>query len=223
MTAVRSQLLEILPYLPELLAALARAVVITIIAMIIGSAIGLAIYFVRRSRHRWMRLLAGVYVEIFRNMPLLVLIYLVYFGLPSLGFDLGTLASALVALSLNNSGYMAEIYRAGIEGVSHELIEAAESLGMTSWQRFRWVILVPATRNVLPAIVNQLILLFLGSSLTAIIGYADLTHTMLDINTRTYLTFTIFGLGAVLYYLTSSVFAGVGRLVESRAFKWGVE
>jgi polar amino acid transport system permease protein len=123
-------------------------------------------------------------------------------------------------MTLNNAAYTAEIFRAGIESVPNGLLEAAAALGLNFPQRFRYVVLKPATRNVLPALTNQFIVLFLFSSVGSVISLNELTSALADLNQRTLRTLEIFTVGGLLYYLTSAVIAGSSRLAERYAFRW---
>lgn len=212
---------DLMPYLPQMLRALWVSAYITVIAFVVGSALGIAFYLARTSRRRLFRAVGTFYVEVFRNTPLLVQLYLIYFGLPQLGIALNATWAAVVALALNNAGYTAEIYRAGFEAVPAGTIEAGEALGLSRWNIFRDVRLLPATRNVFPALTNQFVLLFLFSSVASIIGSPELMNTILNINSKTYLTFGIFTLGALLYFIISAILVTASRLTERYLFAWG--
>ncbi len=214
---------DLAPYVGQLLSALWVSIYITLIAMAVGSVLGVLFYLGKASTISALHWVSSAYIELFRNTPLLVQLYLIYFALPKLGVNLDPTLAGIVALTLNNSAYTAEIYRAGFESVPHGLIEAGEALGMRSWTRFRYVTLMPATRNVFPALTNQFILLFLASSIASIIGLPELMNSILNINNQTYLTFEILSVGGVLYFLVSAIFALASRATESIFFSWGVK
>lgn len=213
---------DLLPYTSQLLEALGTSVYISVIAMLVGSAFGVALYLGKVGRGRPVRMLSSAYVEAFRNTPLLVQLYLIYFGLPELGVNLDPTWAGLVALTLNNAAYTAEIYRAGFESVPHGLVEAGQALGMKKRQVFRHIIFMPATRNVFPALTNQFILLFLASSIASIIGLPELMNTVLNINAQTYRTFEVLAIGGLLYFLVSGIFALGSKAMESYLFRWAV-
>jgi polar amino acid transport system permease protein len=211
------------PYLGQLLAALWVSVYITLIAMAVGSMIGVAVYLGKASSLPGIRQVSSAYVEIFRNTPLLVQLYLIYFGLPEVGINLNPVWAGIVALTLNNSAYTAEIYRAGFESVPRGLREAGQALGMPRSVLFRHVVFMPATRNVFPALTNQFILLFLASSIASIIGLPELMNAILNINNQTYLTFEILSVGGGLYFVAAAVLALGSRVAEAKLFSWGVK
>lgn len=211
---------DLLPYSGQLLAALWTSVYISVLAMVVGSALAIALYRGRVSDVRPLRAVSHAYIEVFRNTPLLVQLYLIYFGLPEAGANLNPTWAGIVALTLNNAAYTAEIYRAGFESVPPGLVEAGQALGMRGRQVFRYVMFMPATRNVFPALTNQFILLFLASSIASIIGLPELMNTILNINSETYRTFEILTVGGVLYFVASGIFALLSRAAEAYLFKW---
>jgi polar amino acid transport system permease protein len=211
---------DILPYLPLMLRALWVSVYVTVASFFLGSVLGVFVYLGRDSRFQALRFLAGGFIEVFRNTPLLVQLYLIYFGLPELGINLNPLWATLLGMTLNNAAYTAEIFRAGIESVPSGLQEAASALGMRFSQTFRYIVLKPAIRNVLPALTNQFIVLFLFSSVGSVISLNELTSILEDLNQRTLRTLEVFTFGAALYYLTSAVIAGVSRLAERTLLRW---
>ena len=214
---------DLLPYVPLLLQSLWVSVYISVLAMAVGGAFGVALYLGKASDVSVVRVASSSYIEIFRNTPLLVQLYLFYFGLPELGVNLNPTWAGILALTLNNAAYTAEIYRAGFESVPHGLVEAGQALGLRGRQVFRYVIFMPATRNVFPALTNQFILLFLASSIASIIGLPELMNSILNINSETYRTFEVLAVGGLLYFLVSAVLGLGSKLAEIRLFKWAVK
>lgn len=209
-----------LQYVPTLLHALWVSVYVTIGSFFAGSVLGIFVYLGKSSTARPLRVLASSYVEVVRNTPLLVQLYIIYFGLSQFGFNFNPLWSALIGMTLNNSAYTAEIFRGGIEAVPHGLREAGSALGMRFDQTFRYIVLKPAIRNVLPALTNQFIVLFLFSSVGSVISLNELTSKMQDLNSETLRTFEIFTYGAIMYYLTSVLIAAASRFAERVLFRW---
>lgn len=210
----------VLPYLPVMLKALGISIEVTVLSFFIGSVLGIFVYLGRRSSIVPLRWLAYAFLEVFRNTPLLVQLYLIYFGLPQVGINLDPFLSTLAGMTLNNAAYTSEIFRAGIESVPTGLLEAAGALGMRSSQTFRFIVLKPAIRNVLPALTNQFIVLFLFSSVGSVISLNELTSALSDLNARTLQTLEIFTIGGLLYYLSSAAIAGSSRLAERYLFRW---
>lgn len=211
---------DILPYLPLLLRALWVSIYVSVAAFFVGSVLGVVVYLARSSRFRMLRTVSGAYVEVMRNTPVLVQLYLIYFGLGQVGINLNPLWSALVGLALNNSAYTSEIFRAGFESVPTGLREAGSALGMSFGQIFRYVMFKPAVRNVLPALTNQFIVLFLFSSVGSVISLDELTSALRTLNSQTLRTLEVFTYGAVMYYLTSVVIAASSRAAERVLFRW---
>lgn len=211
---------DILPYLPVLLQALWISVYVTLIGFAVGSVAGVLISRARSSGVRALSVPAGVYIEIFRNTPLLVQLYLIYFGLGQVGINFDPFWSAVLGLTLNNAAYTAEIFRAGFESVPVGQREAGSALGMSPLQNFRYVVLKPAVRNVLPSLTNQLIVLFLFSSVGSVISLNELTSALSDLNSQTERTLEIFTYGAAMYYLVSVAMAMSSKLAEKTLFRW---
>lgn len=210
----------VLPYLPVMLKALGISIEVTLLSFFLGSVLGIFVYLGRRSALAPLRWLAHAFIEVFRNTPLLVQLYLIYFGLPEVGINLNAFWATVAGMTLNNAAYTAEIFRAGIESVPTGLVEAAGALGLRFSQTFRFVVLKPAIANVLPALTNQFIVLFLFSSVGSVISLNELTSSLADLNQRTLRTLEIFTIGGLLYYLTSAVIAGSSRLAERTLFRW---
>lgn len=211
---------DLIPFIPMLLQGLWVSIYVTLASMIVGSVLGIFVYLAKVGPVSALRRLSSSYIEIIRNTPMLVQLYLVYFGLGQVGINLNPLWSALIGMTLNNSAYTAEIFRAGFEAVPAGLREAGSALGLSSRQTFRYVVLKPAIRSVLPALTNQLIILFLFSSVASVISLNDLTSALLDLNSSTLRTFEVFTVGALLYYGTSSLLAATSRLGEKTVFRW---
>lgn len=211
---------DMLQYLPIMLEALWVSVYVSVAGFFAGSIIGVFIALVRNTRFKLLRIVTGGYVELMRNTPVLVQLYLVYFGLGQVGINLNPLWAAVVALTLNNSAYTSEIFRAGFESVPVGLREAGSALGMSFPQIFRYVMFKPAVRNVLPSLTNQFIILFLFSSVGSVISLNELTSLLLTLNSQTLQTVEVFTMGAILYYLSSAIIAGLSRTAERMVFRW---
>lgn len=145
------------------------------------------------------RRIAAAYVEIIRNTPLIVQLFLIFFGLPSLGVKLDVLTASVIALTVNLGAYTAEIVRAGLESVPKSQIEAGISLGLNGRQVFRHVILLPALKNVYPSLTSQFVLTMLATSVVSQISAAELFHAGSIIQSRTFRDFEVYTVIAVLY------------------------
>ncbi len=189
----------ILRYRSEIVEGIVLTLQLSVLTMTIGLLIGLSVAIIGTSTARPLRIAARVYVETIRNTPLLVQLFIVFFGLPSLGIKLSANTSAVVALSINMGAYGAEIIRAGIESVRHSQIEAGRSLGLTGIQTFQHVVLFQALKAIYPALSSQFILLMLTTSIVSAIGATELFHQGAFIESRTYRSFEVYALITLCY------------------------
>ena len=185
--------------LPLLLTGAIHTVLFSLYALVAGLSIGVAIALMRGAQTAVLRLVAGAYVEFIRNTPLLVQLFIVFFGLPSAGLRLNPGEAAVLALVLNFGAYSAEIVRAGIEAIPRGQIEAAQSLGMSGWEVTRHVVLLPAIERVYPALVSQITLLMLGSAIVSAIGADELTSAANYIQSQTFRSFEVYLVTTALY------------------------
>jgi polar amino acid transport system permease protein len=149
------------------------------------------------------------YVEAIRNTPLLVQLFLVFFGLPSLGIRLDANTAATIALSINLGAYTGEILRAGFESIRTSQVEAGRSLGLTAGQTFRHVVLFPAIKAIYPALASQFVLLMLATSVVSSIGATELFHEAAFIDSRTYRSFETYALITLAYLVMTLVLRGL--------------
>ncbi|HKA33516.1 MAG TPA: amino acid ABC transporter permease, partial [Candidatus Binatia bacterium] len=171
-------------------------------AMLLGFFLGLFVGLGRLAKSRWVRTPATIYVELFRGVPLVMVIFWFWFILPrALGVALPEYGVALAAFVIFEAAYLGEIVRAGIQSVPRGQVEAAESTGLSSVQATRLVVLPQALRNMIPALVTQFIVLFKDTSLASIIGYLDLTKAAQIVNNREIRPFELYLFIAVVYWL----------------------
>lgn len=211
---------DILPYLPTMLQALWLSVWVTLASFVVGSIFGILLSLAKTGPSRIGRTIASVYIEAVRNTPLLIQLYLIYFGLGQVGIQLNPLWSALIGLTLNNAAYTSEIFRAGFASVPAGLREAGTALALNKYQLFRHVVFKPGLRGIIPSLTNQLIILFLYSSVASVISLEELTAVLLNINSDTLRTLEVFTYGAVLYWLASAMIAYGARSIERVMFRW---
>ncbi len=189
---------------------------ITSIAVLMGLFIGTFVGMGRLAKSRVLSYPSSVYVEFLRGTPLLVQIFLIYYGLPSLGLNLKAFPAAVIALGINSGAYVAEIVRAGIQSVAKGQYEAARSLGMTHSQAMRYVILPQAFRNILPALGNEFIALLKDSSLVSVIGITELMKSGQIVISRTFASFSIYGGVALIYFGMTFTLSRIVRYAEKR-------
>jgi His/Glu/Gln/Arg/opine family amino acid ABC transporter permease subunit len=184
-----------------------------VFGFILGTLVGLA----RLSRSRWLNWPAKIYVEFFRGVPLVMVIFWFWFMIPALaGKSLPEYSIALAAFVIFEAAYLAEIVRAGIQSVPRGQVEAATATGLSSAQTLRQVILPQALRNMIPALVTQFIVLLKDTSLASIIGYVDLTKAAQIVNNREIRPFELYLFIAVIYWLCSYSMSRYARHLEGR-------
>lgn len=206
--------------LPALLRGALLTLQVSALAIALAAAVGVGIAAARTAPLAPLRWLGAAYVEVFRNTPLLVQIFFVFFGLPRVGLRLSPFQSGLLALSLYTAAYNAEVFRAGLEAVPRGLREAAAALGLSSWQRFRHVVLPVAVRISLPALGNNFVALVKNSSLVSAIGMVELTFVARDLEAWTFRSFEVYGMATLLYLALVLLLVWALRNVESRALAY---
>lgn len=189
---------------------------LSLLAMFFAMVWGLVVAFGRMSQHRTLRTLAGGYIELVRDTPVLVQMYFIYFGFAMAGFGLTGFVSGLLALSLQNGGYVAEIYRAGIQSVSIRQVEGGKALGLSRWGVMSSVVLPQALVRVIPPLANQAIVIIKDTSLVSTIAVAELTQTGKLLAERTAATYEVFLTLAVFYLALTGIVALLSRLAERR-------
>ncbi|MCP3399371.1 amino acid ABC transporter permease [Bradyrhizobium sp. CCGB20] len=210
---------------PSFVAGAALTLELAAFATVLGALLG-TLAAVGRGTHN--SLIAGAckaYVETIRNTPLLVQIFLVYFGLASLGLKFSAFTVAVAALTINVGAYTAEIMRAGFEAIPRGQIEAAEGLALSRLQIYWHIILLPAIEKVYPALTSQFVLLMLASSVCSQISAEELTAVANYIQSDTYRAFETYIIVAVLYVILSLVmragFWGLGLVLFPRRRRLG--
>ncbi|MGE0211311.1 MAG: amino acid ABC transporter permease [Parvibaculaceae bacterium] len=194
-----------------------RALIVTLEitagAFALGIVIGVLVAVGRLSKQRWLSSLCFAYVEVARGVPSLVILFLIYFGLVPLGIVLDAIPAAIIGLGLSVGGYIAEIFRAGIEATHKGQREAGLAVGMTPGAVYRYVILPQATRITLPPLLNTLISVLKDSSLASLISAPDIMLRAKDIASSDFLPLHIFLWAGLMYFvLALPLSLGVRRL-----------
>ena len=202
--------------LPYLLQGAGLTIFISVTAMLLGVMLGMVIALLSQLRSRAMAVAIGAYVEVFRNTPLLIQIFIVYFGLPQLGLRLSPFISGLSALTLYTAAYNVEIFRSGLEAVPRGQHEAAHSTGLSPFQEAMYIIIPQALRIAFPALGNNLVSLLKNSSLVSTIGMVELMFVANDISFNNFRSFEIYGATAVLYAILVMVLTKTLTGVERR-------
>jgi polar amino acid transport system permease protein len=168
-------------------------------ALAIGLALSVLLAFARRDGPRPLRMAVGAYVELIRNTPFLVQLFILYFSLPALGLRLDAAQAALIGMALNFAGYGCEIVRSGMDAVPRGQVEAARALGLSPLRCFRLVVAPQAIRIAWPALASQAVLMMLGSSLISAISVEELTAVTNSLQSTTFRAFEFYFVATAMY------------------------
>lgn len=191
------------------------------LSMVFGVLIALLLTVMRAGTHPVLRGFGDGWVSIARNTPSLFQIYILYFGLGSMGLHVSSWLALLAGITFNNAGYLAENFRGGLKAVPETQMRAARSLGMSALQAYRMIIVPQLLRVVFYPLSNQMVWAVLMTSLGVVVGLNDdLTGVTQDYNVKTFRTFEYFAMAAVLYYLIAKLIVGLARLSSWRLFRY---
>jgi polar amino acid transport system permease protein len=200
-----------------MLSGLWNTVSLSLATMVLSVCLGLCVALLGMARWRVLRWTNRAYVELFRAIPILVMILWVFYGLPVvLDIRLGVFAAAILAIAICDSAFEAEIFRAGIQSVERGQREAAMALGLTPWQRMRFVILPQAIRRVLPPMANQFIYVVKMSSLASVIGYQELTRKANELVVTVFRPLEIYTILILEYLVLILIISAAVRWLERR-------
>ena len=198
------------------------AIVAIIFSFIVGSLLGVARY----SDVKIIKIPATIYIELFRALPLIMVIFWVYFAIPIVAgaiFEtkvaVSALISAIISFTLFESAYIAEIIRAGLKSIPKGQFEAAKTLGMNPWQTFTLIILPQAYRRMIPAILSQFVSLFKDTSLVYVIGVVEFFRAATIVNNRIYLSFEILSFVAIVYFICAFTLSKIAGQLEKKVEK----
>lgn len=207
--------------LPQMLEGALVTLQVAVLSMAMGVAIAVLLALMRNSSSPWLRAPATAWVEVARNTPALFQIYMAHFGLAGLGLYLDPFTALLAGITFNNAGYLCETFRGALRAIPGTQARAGRSLGMGAAQAFRLIVMPQMFRISFPPLTNQMVWAILMTSLGVTVGLAtDLTGVTQDLNSRTFRTFELFALAAVLYYLIAKAVAGGARLLAWRLFRY---
>jgi polar amino acid transport system permease protein len=200
----------------NLLLAARWTLLLSTIAFVGGGIVGLALLLVRISRNKWARTAVMLYVELFQSTPLLMQLFLVYFGLPKLGIDVSAWLAAAVCLTLYSSAFLTDIWRGSVEAIPRGQWDGSASLGRHDLSHLRLVIFPQATRMAIPPTVGFLVQLVKSTALASIVGYRELTKTAQILTNATFQPFVIYGLVALIYFIICYPLTRWSRGLEKR-------
>lgn len=202
-------LMEILELLQQAAPTLAKGVGYTLLfalaSMVGGLVLGFVLAVARIVPWRPIHWPAAVYVSMMRGTPLLVQIFVVYYGLPGIGIEFSPLTAGVLTLSLNAGAYLSESLRGAILGVTHGQWNASYSVGLTYFQTLRYIIVPQAVRNALPQVGNNLIALLKDTALVSVIGITELVHASQQAISETYSPFEFYITAAVIFYVLNLI------------------
>lgn len=210
----------IIDSLPSLLKATLMTTLLAAISIIIALVLGFFAAIVRILKVRILNGIATAYVSIIRGTPLLVQIFVIYYGLPQIGISLDPISSGVVALSLNAGAYLSESFRAAILAVDNGQMEASLSMGMTYSQALRRIILPQSLRIAIPTLSNTFIVLIKDTSLVSVITVTELLQMSSLIIAKTFEPLTIYLLAAAIYWILITFFTTILDKLEVRTSKY---
>lgn len=199
-----------------LLAGLSWTVFLSLVGFVAGGFVGFAVALARISDNAIVRGIAVVYVNLVQGTPLLVLMFVLYFGLPIIGFEMPPLAAACIAMTLFSAAYLGEIWRGCLESVPRTQWEAADCLALARWERMLLVILPQALRIATPPTVGFMVQIVKNTSIASVIGMAEMTYIGKLINNATFQPFRTYLVIAALYFALCYPLSWLSRRLERK-------
>ncbi len=192
-------------------------ILLSVIAFVGGAIVGLPIALMRVSRSRVLRGIASGYIQLIQGTPLLIVLFLSYFGLGIMGFKLVPLVAAGLSLTVYAAAFLGEIWRGCIEAVPRTQWEASDCLGLNSFQQYAYVILPQALRIAIPPTVGFMVQIVKNTSLASVIGFVELARAGQIVNNSTFEPFAIFMAVAAIYFVLCYPLSVAARTLERRA------
>jgi amino ABC transporter, permease protein, 3-TM region, his/glu/gln/arg/opine family len=206
-----------------LLTAMGQTLLLALCGLFFACILGLIFGMMSVLKSRVCKIISAIFVDIIRGVPMIVLAFFVYFGVPMVinnafnaGFTLSPLQAGTICLALNCGAYMAEIIRGGIQSVDKGQMEAARSLGMPYWRAMRRVVLPQAIRTMIPSIINQFIITLKDTSILSVIGFPELVNSAKNVVAITYKSAQVWFIVGVMYLVVITILSRVAKLVERR-------
>ena len=212
-------------YFFMLLNSLGYTLLLTLLALVFAMIIGLIFALLNVSRSKVLNIIGTVYVDAIRGVPLIVLAYFIYFGVPQglkligIPVRLPALQAGTIALAMNCGAYMAEIFRAGIQSIDKGQMEAGRSLGLSYGKTMRRIILPQAIKVMIPSIINQFIITLKDTSILSVIGYPELTNMGKTISGNTFKSLQTWAIVGVFYMVVIVTLSKAAKTIERRLKK----
>jgi His/Glu/Gln/Arg/opine family amino acid ABC transporter permease subunit len=206
-----------------LLRAMGQTLILALYGLFFACIIGMFFGLLSVLKNRICNIIAQIFVDVVRGVPMIVLAYFVYFGIPYLmnnmlhhGITMSALTAGTICLSLNCGAYMSEIIRAGIQSVDIGQMEAARSLGLPYGTAMRKVVLPQAIRTMIPSIINQFIITLKDTSILSVIGFPELVNTAKNVVANTFMSFQTWAIVAVMYLIVITILSRTAKMLERR-------
>ncbi len=206
-----------------LLRAMGQTLLLALCGLFFACILGMIFGLLSVLKNKACNIIAQIFVDVIRGIPMIVLAYFVYFGLPygmknllGIPFTLTALQAGTICLALNCGAYMAEIIRAGIQSVDKGQMEAARSLGLPYWRAMYRVVLPQAIRTMIPSIINQFIITLKDTSILSIIGFPELVNTAKNVVANTFMSFQTWIIVGIMYLIVITILSRVSKVLERR-------
>lgn len=206
-----------------LLQAMGQTLLLALLGLIFGCILGIIFGLMSVVKSKVCHAISLVYVNLIRGVPMIVLAFFIYLGIPyalnqffHAGVTLSALTAGTICLALNCGAYMAEIIRAGIQSIDPGQMEAARSLGLTYWRGMFRVVLPQAIKNMIPSIVNQFIITLKDTSILSVIGFPELVNKAQNVIAITFKSFQVWAIVGVMYLIVILVLQQVAKILERR-------
>lgn len=210
-------------YWAMLLKAMGQTLLLCLLSLVFASIIGMIFGLMNVGRNRVLNFIGTVYVDAVRGVPLIVLAYFIYFGIPAgikgLGFSnfkMGPLVAGTIALSMNCGAYMAEIVRAGIQSVDRGQMEAGRSLGLSYGAGMALIVIPQAIRTMIPSIINQFIITLKDTSILSVIGFPELTNVGKTVMGNTFRPLQAWAIVGIMYLVVITILSKISKQIERR-------
>lgn len=206
-----------------LLRAMGQTLLLALCGLFFACILGMIFGMLSVLKNKVCNIIAIIFVDVVRGVPMIVLAYFVFFGIPYLfnnmigiPFTLTALQAGTICLALNCGAYMAEIIRAGIQSVDKGQMEAARSLGLPYWRAMLRVVLPQAIRTMIPSIINQFIITLKDTSILSVIGFPELVNTAKNVQANTFMSFQTWGIVGIMYLIVITILSVVAKRLERR-------
>ena len=206
-----------------LLTAMGQTLLMALCGLFFACILGLIFGLLSVVKNKFCNIIAQIFVDVIRGVPMIVLAYFVFFGIPyacknilGFNFTLTALSAGTICLALNCGAYMSEIIRAGIQSVDVGQMEAARSLGLSYWKAMYRVIMPQAIRTMIPTIINQFIITLKDTSILSVIGFPELVNTAKTVVANTMDSFSVWAIVGVMYLIVITILSKVAKALERR-------